>query len=153
MRKLIILIIASLGTLGCSDDNSPVTTQEENEIEFNIILQGEFQSTTNLSEPQIRIITNQIELEQMKAEMVNQFDQQFLYEDDFNTHYLIYIVDVIQPDDRFSITIENIYENSNSITVNVSSVFTDDIVTPAIINPFIIAKIPKTNKPINFIFN
>nr|WP_297310122.1 protease complex subunit PrcB family protein [uncultured Flavobacterium sp.] len=153
MKKIIILAIASLGILGCNDDNSPETTQVENEIAFEIIQQGEFQNTINFSEPQTSVITNQIELEQMKAEMVNQFGDIFLYEDDFSTHYLLYIVDIQQPDNRYSITIESIYENTNSVTVNVSSVFTDGISLDTVINPFIIVKIPKTNKPINFVFN
>lgn len=153
MRKIIILVIAGLGILGCSDDNSPEITQEENEIAFEIIQQGEFQNTINFSEPQTSVITNQIELEQMKVEMVNQFGDRFFYEDDFSTYYLLYIVDIQQPDNRYSITIESIYENTNSVTVNASSIFTDGISLDTVINPFIIVKIPKTNKPINFVFN
>nr|WP_297310124.1 hypothetical protein [uncultured Flavobacterium sp.] len=152
MKKIIILAIASLGILGCSNDNSPETTQGE--IDFEVIVESGSLGNSTSSTPQGNIIMNLESWNQVKNELlISEYIDLSTIEVDFNINFVLYVVDKLRPDSSHYIKIENVYEDVNSINVYVVSFSINETASTQPIRPFTIVKIPKTNKPINFVFN
>ena len=150
--KTLILILSIIFNTSCSSDDEKSTAQST-PINFTEIGKGNL--TGNGSEGITQsnlVITNENDWENLKIQMNSENNVTDNFTDttiDFNSYQIIAIFSDIKGDTRYSISINEIIETSNSIDVyselnNVGSGFTQ------IVQPFHIVKIPVKSKPIIF---
>nr|WP_297306742.1 hypothetical protein [uncultured Flavobacterium sp.] len=152
MKKLLFLFVTSLFLLSCNDDNSTETTQGS--MDFEVLFQSSLSSALNLYTPQGNVVMSLEELNEMHNTMLEElYSPELFIDTDFSTNYLLIVFDKVQPDTNYYIKVESIYENANSVDVFVVSFFVDGVAATVPVEPFTVVRIPKTNKPINFIFN
>ena len=152
MKKLLFLFVTSLFILSCSNDDTTEATQEP--MEFEVLLKNSFASTPITPSPHGVVIKNQNELDELYAMISAEFfTNGFFPENDFSTHYILYMIDGPKPDSSYSLNVSTIYENANSIDVNAISSSVDEPAATVPMQPFTIVRIPKTVKPVNFNFN
>lgn len=152
MKRLLFLFISCLFLLGCSDDDAPETVQGP--MEFEVLFQSALTGDETTPSPYGYVVKSLEELYDMNDLFIDGFDQTDIFSDtDFDNYYLLYVLDRYKPDSSYYIEVNSVYENANFIDVNITSDSTDGVAFYQPMQPFTVVKIPKTNKPINFVFN
>lgn len=151
MKKVILILIIGFAIFACNDDNTLGNNQEN--IDYEILQRGYLSGDRITSNPQNDVITNQNEWSQLVNLLASEPYDLSSINIDFNSHHILYIMDEPRSAGGYSLNIDNIYENSNTIDVYVNSSFSDSLEVDMPTQPFCLVKIPKTNKTINFIVN
>ena len=132
--------------LCCNNDND--SNYESTEIIFTEIGRGFTELSDNLAKN--LIITTETEwnifLDYLPSEFVDNFNEINI---NFNEFIIISVITENQPDTGYSVSINEIIENKNSINVFSEIQYTGSGYT-RIVQPFHIVKIPSTNKEIVF---
>ena len=134
----------------CNDDDS---VNNRKNVDYEILQKGYLSGDHITSDPLSNTITNQNEWSQLVNLLTDEFYDLNAINIDFNTHYILYIVDEPRSAGGYSIDVDTIFENTNSIDVHINSSFSDSLEIDMPTQPFCLVKIPKTDKTINYIFN
>ena len=130
----------------CSNDNDSI--YQSTKIIFTEIGQGFTELNDNLA--QNLIITTETEwnilIDNLPSEFVDNFNEINI---NFNEFIIIAVITENQPNTGYSVSINEIIENKNSINVFSEIQYVGSGYTP-IVQPFHIVKIPSTNKEIVF---
>ena len=130
----------------CSNDNDSI--YQSTKIIFTEIGQGFTELNDNLA--QNLIITTETEwnilLDNLPSEFVDNFNEINI---NFNEFIIIAVITENQPNTGYSVSVNEIIENKNSINVFSEIQYVGSGYT-AIVQPFHIVKIPSTNKEIVF---
>ena len=130
----------------CSNDNDSI--YQSTKIIFTEIGQGFTELNDNLA--QNLIITTETEwnilMDNLPSEFVDNFNEINI---NFNEFIIIALITENQPNTGYSVSINEIIENKNSINVFSEIQYVGSGYT-AIVQPFHIVKIPSTNKEIVF---
>ena len=151
MKKVILILIIGFTIFACNDDNALGNNQEN--VDYEILQRGYLSGDRITSNPQSNAITNQNDWSQLVNTLASEPYDLSSINIDFNSHHILYIMDEPRSAGGYSLNIDNIYENLNTIDVYVKSSFSDSLEVDMPTQPFCLAKIPKTNKTINFIVN
>lgn len=152
MKKFLFLFVTSLFLLGCNNDDAPETTQGP--MEFEVLFQSALTGDEITPSPYGYVVTSLDELYSMNNLFIDGLYQTDVFSDtDFGNYYLLYVLDRYKPDSSYYIEVNSVYENTNNVDINITSDSTDGVAFQQPMQPFTVVKIPKTNKPINFIFN
>jgi len=152
MKKLVFLFVSSLFILSCTNDDTAETAQDP--MEFEVLFQSALTGDQLTPSPYGYVVTSLEDLYDMNNLFIQGVYQTDIFsETDFDTYYLLYVLDRYKPDSSYYIEVNSVYENSNNVDVNITSDSTDGIAFQQPMQPFTVVKIPKTSKPINFIFN
>jgi len=145
--KTIILILSIFFATSCSNDDD-IQADQSTPINFTEI--GKGYTGLNDNSSQNLFITTEAEwnnlLNYLPNDVVDDFNETNV---NFNEYNIIAIISQNQPDTGHSLCITNIEENDNTVFIfseiqNSGSGFT------AIVQPFHIVKMPKTDKTIEF---
>jgi UDP-N-acetylglucosamine transferase subunit ALG13 len=130
----------------CSNDNDSI--YQSTKIIFTEIGQGFTELNDNLA--QNLIITTETEwnilMDNLPSEFVDNFNEINI---NFNEFIIIAVITENQPNTGYSVSVNEIIENKNSINVFSEIQYTGSGYT-RIVQPFHIVKIPSTNKEIVF---
>jgi hypothetical protein len=130
----------------CSNDNDSI--YQSTKIIFTEIGQGFTELNDNLA--QNLIITTETEwnilIDNLPSEFVDNFNEINI---NFNEFIIIAVITENQPNTGYSVSVNEIIENKNSINVFSEIQYTGSGYT-RIVQPFHIVKIPSTNKEIVF---
>lgn len=152
MKKLLLLFVTSLFIFSCSNDDTPETTQGP--MKFEVLFQSALTGDEITPSPHGYVVTSLEELYEMNNLFIDGFYQANIFSDtDFDNYYLLYVLDKYKPDSSHYIKVNAVYENENSVDVNVISYSVDEPAATVPIQPFTVVKIQKTNKSINFNFD
>jgi hypothetical protein len=152
-KKILLTFITFFLLTSCSNneevESSSFTPQN---IPFTLIGKSYMFYPTNIDiSPQKIVITNQTQW----TNLLNQLNPN-LWGDplvntsvDFNSFYLIVVIDVVRPNTGFLVNITDVVEYENYIKVTVNSTYSGNVYnTPT--QPFHIVKIPIQSKPFVF---
>ncbi|GGD20982.1 protease complex subunit PrcB family protein [Flavobacterium orientale] len=149
-KNLILIFAAIFSFLSCSNnDDEPFTPIN---IEFEVIGSGNLTSMEEITPGNI-VINNQNDwnilinnMNSINSDTTNSFTTTTI---DFQTHLIIAVFDEIRMNNGFLISVANIVENQNNLTVDVIQSNPGSIQS-VITQPYQIVRIPITNKPIVF---
>src|SRR5690606_18821222 len=150
MKKVILILMIGFTMFACNDDTS--VDNREN-VDYEVMQKGYLSGDHITSNPQSNAITNQDEWNQLVSLLTTEFYDLNTINIDFNTQYVLYIVDEPRSAGGYSIDVDAIFENANTIDVHINSSFSDASEIDMPTQPFCLVKISKTDKSINFIFN
>lgn len=149
MKKFFLTLILSIMLINCNNDNNVEQAFIPQVITPILIAQkpsgGPYYNFPNQA---FTYFTNENEWEQFK---VDYWIQSTIYPEaivDFNQHIPIVCIDESRPDSGYVININSIVEYQDNVVVEVENFYGGGAQTPS--RPFIIVKIPKTDKPIVF---
>jgi len=146
MRNLFLILFAIFLTNCKGDDNTKITNDREI---FEILAQGFFSGNNIITTGQNSVITNQSDWNQLVALLSTpQYDLSTVSVN-FNHENILFIRDEPRPDGKYSIIVDKVLYTSTEIQVYIKkevSEFGPDMPR----QPFCIAKISKTNLPVNF---
>jgi hypothetical protein len=152
-KKLLLTFITFFLLTSCSNneevESSSFTPQN---IPFTLIGKSYMFYPTNIDiSPQKIVITNQTQW----TNLLNQLNPNLWGNPlvttsvDFNSFYLIVVIDVVRPDTGFSVNITDVVEYEKNIKVTVNSTYNVNAFTTSA-QPFHIVKIPIQTKPFVF---
>lgn len=147
---LLITFVAIL-FLSCNKNNN----EENQPVNITPVEIAKNHFMSNHVNPSNYVIKTQIEWNNFIALINNSINVNYVIGQpniDFQNDMVIAIIDSVYSTGGWSVDITNVIENSNSITVNYTNLETGDD-TMIVVQPFEIVKIPKSNKPIEFIKN
>lgn len=149
--KTLALLLVSFFIFSCTNDaqNEPHPTLiiPELVLKGNLFGAGE----ENISE-QNKVISSQTELDATITQMnLINIHHNIGTMVNFETHKVIAIFDKVQTSGGFGIEISSILETENQIQVTISHTSSGENAVLYITQPFLLVKIPQTNKPIFFI--
>lgn len=150
LKNLILIFMVYSSLLSCSNnDDEPFTPIN---IEFEVIGSGNLTSMEEIP-PGNNVINNQNDwnilinnMNSINSDTTNSFTTTTI---DFQTHLIIAVFDEIRMNNGFLISVVNIVENQNNLTVDVVQSNPGSIQS-VITQPYQIVRIPITNKPIVF---
>ncbi len=146
MKNVILLFASILFLYSCYKKDQVNYPRKINQV---LIGKGDLTGDENITEQNL-VINTQADfsfiLDKMQSITLNSLTETNI---DFNNYTVIAVFDSIKPTFGYHITISNIIENSDSITVSIieSGSLT---ATLEVAQPFHIVKIPKTTKPVIF---
>ena len=147
-KKLLLTFITFFLLTSCSNneevESSSFTPQN---IPFTLIGSGPYSGNAVTSNLVIQNSTQWNNLmNQLTPDVTNQFTETNI---DFNNFFLVAIIDGVRPNTGYSVSITNIVENENNITVNVNHSNSGSGYN-VLTQPFHIVKIPIQSKPFVF---
>jgi|SRR5690554_3631883 len=148
MKKTVLIFTMVFALFAC-DDNISENNQEE--IVYEAIQQGFLSGDNMTSNSQNSVITDQNNWNQLVSLLTSENYDLSSVNIDFNTHCVLYIKDEARPKGGYSISVQNVYEGTNTIDVHITKSFSDSPNMDMPTQPFYIAKMPKTNKSIIFL--
>lgn len=146
MKKIFLIAILSMALINCSSDDNNESFSPQN-IDFTTIGQGVTTSLMTI-EQQNMVITNQTDWNQL----LESFPEEIEISEtdiDFNTFQVIVSIDEERGHTGHWLTITDIIENENNITVTIAT-GEGDSGFESICRPYHIVKIPKSDKPVVF---
>src|SRR5690606_17474549 len=146
MKKIFLIAILSMALINCSSDDNNESFSPQN-IDFTTIGQGVTTSLMTI-EQQNMVITNQTDWNQL----LESFPEEIEISEtdiDFNTFQVIVSIDEERAHTGHWLTITDIIENENNITVTILNGEYDSGYE-ALSRPYHIVKIPKSDKPVVF---
>jgi hypothetical protein len=149
--KALILILTTVISLSCSDDNNSQNTN----IEFTEIAEGFLGADGAEGIPEQNIvIDNEADWKDLKTKMntnVNTTESFSETEIDFSLYMIIASFSDIKNYGGLSLKVEKVINNPENIIVNIKQVVSSDkYVTFNINQPYYIAKIPRSDLPVIF---
>lgn len=116
---------------------------------FEILAAGAFSGDNITTTAQNSVITNQNDWNQIIALLATQNYDLSSSAIDFNREYALFIRDEPRPDGKYSITVDKVIYTPTEVQVYIKKIVTEyGHHMPT--QPFCVAKISKTNLPVNF---
>ena len=147
MKNIILISILSVFLTNCKgDDNTNITNDREI---FEIIQQGFFSGDNITTTGKNNVITNQNDWNQLVSLLATQQYDLSTITVNFSQENILFIRDEPRPDGKYSIIVDKVLYLPTEVQVYIKkevSEFGPDMPT----QPFCVAKISKTNLPVNF---
>ncbi len=147
MKNLLLILLAVFLTNCKSDDNSQIPIQTEI---FKIVAQGFFSGDNiTTTTTQNNVLTNQNDWNQLVTLLSSEHHDLSTVAVNFSYDNIVFVRDEPRPDGRYAITIDKVLYTSTEIQIYIRKIVNDDG-SHMPIQPFCVAKISKTNLPVNF---
>ena len=148
--KTVLLILSSFIILSCTH-NAP----QSSSVSFTEIAQESLYGAgaEDISQSN-RVITNTADWQNLMDQMNNVNNVTDIFTEtniDFNTYEVVAIFDEVRSNGGWATNITSITETATEIKVTYSFLSSSGVAPCVITQPYHIVKIPKSNKPVNFI--
>lgn len=151
--KILVLTLAVLLTISCSNDNKNAKIFTPQNITPILIGEGNlFSSFSNNTSANNLVILNDPDWNNFITNINNPNNLSMTFSEtniDFNNFMIVVIFDQPRPTDGYQVSITSITENNVNIVVDVNYVGSGGI-TQMPTHPYYIVKIPKSTKPVVF---
>ncbi|MDR0801752.1 protease complex subunit PrcB family protein [Fluviicola sp.] len=151
MKTIILILASSFMLFSCKkEQKNAMGTTTPVAVTPVVISQGILGCTYCTSQPNAFVVTNTTNWDTVMTNLANNGNATFTETIiDFNDYMLLAIFDKGRPTGGYSVSVTSVTENINQIVVNVAYTGTGDA-TQMPTCPYIIVKIPKSNKPVVF---
>jgi len=147
MKNIILITVLSVFLTNCKgDDNTNITNDREI---FEILAAGAFAGDNITTVAQNNVITNQSDWNILVSLLATEHHDLSGVAINFNQENIVFIRDEPRPDGQYSIKIDKVLYTSTEVQVYIKKIINNGgHQMPT--QPFCVAKISKTNLPVNF---
>lgn len=146
MKNIILITILSVFLTNCKGDDNVIAP--ENEI-FEILAAGDFSGDNITTAGHNNVITNQSDWNSLVSLLTTEHHDLSNVTVNFNQESILFVRDEPRPDGQYAIVVDKVLYTSTEVQVYIKKIVNNG--GPQMpTQPFCVAKISKTNLPVNF---